>query len=47
MYLAIIIFFKNLDFVLLSYRTECPFHTSKSDEGLGWGLGRGRGLNPS
>ena len=24
-------FFKNLDFVLLSYRTECPFHTSKSE----------------
>ena len=24
-------FFKNLDFVLLSYCTECPFHTSKSE----------------
>ena len=23
--------FKNLDFVLLSYRTECPFHISKSE----------------
>ena len=25
------IFFKNVDIVLLSYRTECPFHTSKSE----------------
>ena len=24
-------FFKDLDFVLLSYRTECPFHTSTSE----------------
>ena len=24
-------FYKNVDFVLLSYRTECPFHTSKSE----------------
>ena len=24
-------FFKNLDFVLLYYRTESPFHTSKSE----------------
>ena len=22
--------FKSVDFVLLSYRTDCPFHTSKS-----------------
>ena len=24
-------FLKNVDFVLLSYHTECPFHTSKSE----------------
>ena len=24
-------FFKNVDFVLLPYRIECPLHTSKSE----------------
>ena len=44
MYLAIIVFFKNVDFVLLSYRTECPFHTSKSEKRVRVGDGKGTGL---
>ena len=37
-------FIKNVDFVLLSYRTECPFILASLNKGLGWGMGKGTGL---
>ena len=36
-----------MDFVLLSYRTKCPFILASLNKGLGWGMRSGRGLNPS